>query len=187
MKEMKMREFFSIALVAVIMVIVLSVLLIAGTVKVESVWFVSSLMTIRVTTVITAMFSFMLVLFLKRKKNYKAFYYALLAVIFSMGLFETVWYYTAAGLRGYPLRLFEFGALFGWILLGVREAVSKRPSRLSLLLYVVFISTVVLWVATGFNFNDIGNSTFSISGEILNVVSKASIALAYALHIGIDS
>jgi hypothetical protein len=46
---------------------------------------------------------------------------------------------------------------------------------------------MVLWVGTGFEFNNIENSSISISGEILNITSKASLAIAYSLHIGTKS
>jgi len=158
-----------------------------GIIKIESLWFIFPFMTIRISTVITAIFSFVIVLFLQQKTTYKTFYYALLAAIFSMALYEIVWYYIAVGFRGYEPRIFQFAALLGWVLLGVREVISKRPSRLSTGLYGVFLISMLLWVSSGFEFNDSGNSSFSISGELLNVVSKAALAFAYALHIGSKS
>ncbi len=56
---------------------------------------------------------FVLVLFLQRENTLKSIYYALLAVIFSLGLFEILWYYTAAAFRGGNLEIFQFAALFG--------------------------------------------------------------------------
>ena len=32
--------------------------------------------------------------------------------------------------------------------------------------------------------NDLGNSSFSVSDEILNVVSKTALLIAFSLHIG---
>jgi len=162
-------------------------MLIANIVRIESLWIIFPFMAMRISTMITALLSFVLVLFLQQKTTYKALYYALLAVIFSMGLYEIVWYYIAAAFRGYDLRIFQFAALLGWVMLGAREVVTKRPSRLSVLLYGVFVISMLLWAGTGFEFNDLGNSSFSISGEILNVTSKAALAIAYALHIGIES
>jgi hypothetical protein len=187
MMKLERKENFKIVLIATVMIAVFLGLLIANIIKIEKIWFVFPIMTIRISTVITAMFSFMLVLFLQRNKSYKAFYYASLAVIFSMGLYEIVWYYIAAGFRGYEMRIFEFGALLGWVFLGVREVISKRPSKLSTLFYGIFMFSIVLWVGTGFVFNNIENSSISISGEILNITSKASLAIAYSLHIGTES
>ena len=69
-------------------------------VKIESLWFVFPFSGIRISTVVTAIACFALVLFLQRKNTLKSIYYALLAVIFCMGLFEIVWYYSAAAFRG---------------------------------------------------------------------------------------
>ena len=85
------------------------------------------------------------------------------------------------------MRIFQFAALFGWVLLGIREVFTKRPSKLSTVFYGVFAISMVIWIGTGFQFNDLGNSSFSVSGEILNVVSKAALFIAYALHIGSSS
>lgn len=153
-------------------------------VKIESLWFVFPFSGIRISTVVTAIACFALVLFLQRKNTLKSIYYALLTVIFSMGLFEIVWYYSAAAFGGWDLRIFQFAALFGWVLLGIREVYQKRPSKVSTGFYVVFAVSVLMWIGTGFGFNDLGNSSFSVSGEILNVVSKAALFIAYALHIG---
>jgi hypothetical protein len=113
MMKLERKENFKIVLIAIVMITVFLGLLIANIIKIEKIWFVFPIMTIRISTVITAMFSFMLVLFLKRNKSYKAFYYASLAVIFSMGLYEIVWYYIAAGIRGYEMRIFGLGHSLG--------------------------------------------------------------------------
>ena len=100
-------------------------------VKIESIWFVFPFSGIRISTLVTAITCFALVLFLQRENTLKPIYYALLAVIFSLGLFEILWYYTAAAFRGGNLEIFQFAALFGWVLLGIREVLTKRPSKLS--------------------------------------------------------
>lgn len=53
-----------------------------------------------------------------------------------------------------------------------------------MVLYGLFVATMVLWVATGFEVNNLGDAKFSIMGEVFNVTSKAALALAYAVHIG---
>lgn len=152
--------------------------------KIEGVWFISSIVTIRVSTFLTAAACFALVLFLQGRITLKSIYYASLAVIFFLSLFEIVWYYVAAGFNGYDLRIFQFAALFGWVLLGIREVYSKKPPRLSIIFYGVFAVSMLLWIGTGFEFNDLGNSAFSIIGETFNVISKAALAIAYSVHIG---
>jgi hypothetical protein len=152
-------------------------------IRIESLWFVFPFATIRISTVITAVWGFSLVLFLSKTKIWKSVYYSLLAVIFSMGLYEIVWYYSAAALRGYDLRVFQFAALFGWVLLGIREVFHKRPPRISVVLYGVYAVSMIIWIGTGFQSNDLGNSTFSTSGEVLNIISKFALTTAYSLHI----
>jgi hypothetical protein len=41
-----------------------------------------------------------------------------------------------------------------------------------------------MWIGIGFSFNDLGKPSFSVSAEILNVLSKAALFVAYAFHIG---
>jgi len=154
-----------------------------GWVKIESLWFVFPFSSIRISTILTSFACFALVLFLQRKNTLKSVYYSSLTVIFSMGLFEILWYYSAAAYRGWDLRLFEFVALSGWVFLGLREVFRKRPSKVSIVLYGIFAVSMITWLAIGFPFNDLGNSTFSVSGEILNELSKTSLFIAYAFHI----
>lgn len=97
---------------------------------------------------------------------------------------KVVWYYIAAAAFGYELRIFQFAALAGWVLLCLREAYPHRPPKLSLVLYALFVVTMVLWVASGFAVNNLGDPSFSIVGEAFNVTSKAALALAFAIHIG---
>ena len=187
MKIVLSKVQIKLLLTVFVIVFALSGMLVTGVIRIESLWFIFPFMAIRISTVITAIVGFVLVLFLQQKTTYKAFYYALLTVIFSMSLYEVVWYYIAVGFRGYELRFFEFAALFGWVVLGVREVISKRPSRLSSVFYGIFLISMLLWVGSGFNFNNLGDSSFSISGEILNIVSKTALTFGYALHISVRS
>jgi hypothetical protein len=171
-------------LIVVLVLLSFIVLLATGYVKIDQIWFVFPFSGIRISTLLAAIACFALVLFLQRKNTLKSLYFAFLAVIFSMGLFEILWYYSAAAFRGWDLRVFEFVALFGWVLLGLREVIRKRPPKISVLLYVVFAVLWVMWLATGFSFNDLGNPSFSVSSEILNEVSKTALFFAFAFHIG---
>ena len=152
--------------------------------RLEGVWLVLPLGTARVSTWVTIVLCFAGVIALQGRINLKSLYFAFLAVFFFMGLFELVWFYLAVALRGFGPRIYEFAALFGWILLGIREVFHVRPPRISVLFYSLFVILLALWVATGFQFNDLGNPTFSVVGEVLNVASKAAIAAGYALHLG---
>jgi hypothetical protein len=152
--------------------------------RVEGIWLVLPLGTARVSTWVTIILCFAAVLYLQERVNLKSLYYAFLAVIVFMGIFEFVWFYTAVGLRGFGPRIYEFAALFGWILLGIREVIHVRPPRISVFSYALFVIFVALWIVTGFQFNDLGDPTFSVVGEILNVASKAAIAVGFAFHLG---
>jgi hypothetical protein len=61
-----------------------------------------------------------------------------------MGLFEIFWFYSAATLIGWDLRSLQFAALFGWVLLGIREVYNKRPPKLSILFYLAFIVSMTV-------------------------------------------
>jgi hypothetical protein len=180
----KSMQIIKPVLIVLAVLIILVVMVESRWARIENMWIIFPLSGIRISTVVTAIACFALVLFLQRANTLKSIYYASLTVIFSMGLYEIVWYYSAAAFRGWDLRIFEFGALFGWVFLGIREVFRERPSKLSMALYGVFVVTMVIWISTGFQFNDVNNPSFSISGEILNVVSKAALFIAYALHIG---
>jgi hypothetical protein len=178
------KHLFDVLLLVVVIVAVFSVMLAAHVVSVDGIWFVFSIANIRVSTVVTAVFCFALVLFLQGKLGWKPLYYALLAVIFFLGLYEIVWYYLAAFSFGYDLRIFQFAALGGWVLLGLKEVYRKEPPKVSMVLYGFFVAIMVVWVATGFEVNNLGDPKFSIMGEVFNVTSKAALGLAYAVHIG---
>lgn len=172
-----------IAIGAVIFFIALMTL--TNIITIEGIWFVFLPYNIRITTIATIIFCFALVLFLQGKLGWRPLYYAILSVIFFLGLYEIIWYQMAAHFFNYDLRIFEFAALAGWVLLCIREVYPKKLPRLSLALYGFFFLTMILWVATGFDVNSLGNATFSITGEGFNVSSKAALALAYAVHIGV--
>src|SRR5450756_3185887 len=64
-----------------------------------------------------------------RENSWKPLYYALLSVIFFLGLYEIVWYYIAAYFFGYDLRIFEFASLGGWVLLCIKEVYPQKPRK----------------------------------------------------------
>jgi hypothetical protein len=180
---LKTKEFMPFLLFAAVL-IALAVLVITGFGKVENLWIVFPLSGIRISTLAALLASFFLVLWLQRKNMFKSIYFAVLAVIVPMALFEITWFYTAAAIRGWDLRILQFAALFGWVLLGIREVYRKRPPKISLLLYGTFIVFLGMWIATGFNFNDLNNTTFSFSSEALNVLTKSTLIFGFAIHIG---
>jgi hypothetical protein len=179
----KIKELMPFLLFAAVL-IALAVMMITGFGKVESLWIVFPLSGIRISTLAALLVSFALVLWLQRKNTLKSIYFAILAVIVPMALFEITWFYTAAAIRGWDLRILQFAALFGWVLLGIREVYRKRPPKISFLLYGTFIVSMGVWIATGFSFNDLSNPSFSFSSEALNVLTKSTLIFGFAIHIG---
>jgi hypothetical protein len=171
-------------LILAFLLITLAVMLITGYMKTESLWFIFPFSGIRISTLVAAIVCFALVLFLQRKKTLKSVYYASLAVIFALGLFEILWYYSAAAYKAWDLRIFQFAALAGWILLGVREVYRTRPPKISIIFYVLFVVSFLVWLAIGLPFNISNGESFSVPGEILNELSKTALFFAFGFHIG---
>ena len=182
--DSKLTEIAKPILIIVVLLVALTVMTATGFAKIENLWVVFPLSGIRISTLITAIVCFGIVLFLQRRNTLKSLYYALLAVIVPMGLFEIVWYYSAAFLNGWDLRILQFAALFGWVLLGIREVFHTRPLRISIILYATFVFSFAVWLGTGFKFNNLGSPSFSLSAEALNVLSKGALFFAFAFHIG---
>ncbi len=175
----------SVAKVVLLLVVSFVVLaFLSSQVKVEGLWFVFPFSnSIRISTVATAVACFMLVLFLTRKKGLKSIYYASLAVIFSLALYELVWFNLAVLLNGWGPRIWEFLALLGWVFLGLREVFRTKPPRISIVLYSIFVASMIVWLGFGFKFNVPGTTSYDFLGEALNVVSKVSLPIGYAFHI----
>ena len=180
----KLKRHWKVLLIALAPVLFILAIVAANIGRIEEIWLILPIGTARVTTWITIILCFAAVLYLQKRINLKSLYYAFLAVFFFMGLFELIWFNLAVALRGFEPRIYEFAALFGWVLLGVREVIHVQPPRISVLLYGLFVIFLALWVGTGFQFNNLGEAKFSVVGETLNVASKASIGAGFAFHLG---
>jgi hypothetical protein len=178
------KNLLNIFVIMVIIIASISVLIATHVISINGMRFVFSTVNIRISTVITGIVCFGLVLFLQGRILWKPLYYAILVVVFFLSLYEIVWYYLAAFSFGYELRIFQFAALGGWVLLGAREVYPRKPPKVSLMFYVFFVAIMVVWVATGFEVNSFGDAKFSIAGEVFNEASKAALALGFAVHIG---
>jgi hypothetical protein len=176
-----------IALVVLLFVFLFMVLsMLSGQVKIEGLWFVFPYSnSIRVSTVGTGIACFMLVLFLTRRKGLKSIYYASLAVIFSIGLYEIVWFNLAVVIDGWGQRIWEFSALLGWVFLGLREVFRTKPPRISIALYSIYVASMIAWISLGFKFNVPGTTNYDFVGETFNIVSKFSLPIGYAFHIAL--
>jgi hypothetical protein len=171
-------------LILAFLLIALAVMLATGWVKIENLWFIFPFSGIRISTLVAAIACFALVLFLQRKNTVKSVYYAFLSVVFALGLYEILWFYSAAAYRAWDLRIFQFAALAGWVLLGVREVYRTRPPRISILFYILFMVSFAVWLAIGLPFNISNGESFSVPGEILNELSKTALFFAFGFHIG---
>jgi len=172
-----------VILLVLLLIFVSLVIYMSNQIKIEGLWLVFPFVgSIRVSTVVTAVVCFTLVLYLTRKNGLKSAYYAGLAVIFSMGLYELVWWNSAVVLDNWEQRNWAFAALLGWIFLGLREVFRTRPPRISIILYATYVASMIAWISLGFKFSVFGANQYDIAGEIFNVVSKLSLALAFSFH-----
>ena len=110
--------------------------------------------------------------------------YGVLAVLFSMSLYESVFLFSAIAVKGWGIVIWPFLALTGWILLGLREIAFSRPPEMAMALYALYGSSMLMWIAAGFEINERQELGFSVLGEVFNVVTKAALPLGYAIHLG---
>lgn len=178
------RNLIQIGFFVLVIIVIFFVLTATGLFTFEGLWLVTSTSNIRISTVITIIFCFTLVLALQGKIFWRPLYYAILAIIFSLGLYEIVWYNMAVYYSHFDPRVFEFSALTLCVLFCIKEVYPQKPPRLSIVLYGIFIICMILWGETGFKVNYLGDANFSTTGEVFNIVSKASLAIAFAIHIG---
>ena len=79
-------------LILTALLIALALMVATGFAKIEKLWFIFPLSGIRISTLAAGIACFAIVLFLQRRNTLKSVYYALLAVIVPMALFEIMWY-----------------------------------------------------------------------------------------------
>ena len=89
--KQKLKETVKPVLILAAVLLVLAVMVTTGFARTESIWFIFPLSGIRISTVATAIACSAIVLFLHRRNTLKSVYYALLAVIFPLALFEIMW------------------------------------------------------------------------------------------------
>jgi hypothetical protein len=130
--KLKTRNMQIIVPTLIVLAILVALIVMVQTkwVRIESLWFVFPFSGIRISTLFTAIACFALVLFLQRENTLKSIYYALLAVIFSLGLFEMVWYYTAAAFWGMEFGDFSVCCAFWLGSSWHSRSVSKAPVKI---------------------------------------------------------
>jgi hypothetical protein len=129
--------------------------------------------SIRISTLLTALVAFVYVLVRTR-----SFFIAFLSTMVWASLYEIIFVITDSIIHNMPWsRTFWIViALMAYPILAHTQGI--RPNRLLLL---IFSLTWIIWVLSGFNYNIYNNPTFIPQNELLNVLSKTILALAYAL------
>ncbi|MCW4032849.1 MAG: hypothetical protein NWF08_05600 [Candidatus Bathyarchaeota archaeon] len=129
--------------------------------------------SIRISTLLTASVVFIYVLVRTR-----SFFIAFVSTMAWASLYEIFFVITDSIIHNMPWsRTFWIViALIAYPILAHTQGI--RPNRLLLL---IFSLTWIIWVLFGFNYNSYNNPTFIPQNELLNVLSKTILALAYAL------
>ena len=129
--------------------------------------------SIRISTLLTAIVVFVYVLIQTR-----SFFIAFLSIMAWASLYEIVFVLTDSIIHNMPWsRTFWIViALMAYPILVHTQGI--RPNRLLLLIFSI---TWVIWVLFGFNYNSYNDPTYISQNELLNVLSKTILALAYAL------
>ena len=144
---------------------------------------------IRITTVFTFVAAFFCVICRFRSRLKDAFYQAVVLVGFATSIYEIVFNLVAAYVFLKTIDSFIQHLLIwhyimagGWLILGFRQARQSFVStKASIILFIVCLFAWILWVSIGFPYNIPSSATLNLHGEILNIVTKATLPFAYAL------
>ncbi len=117
-----------------------------------------------------------------------AFYNGIVSVVFTAGIYEICFNAVAAyvvlrttDLVIEHLQILPYLLIGGWLVLGSRQARSFVLTKASAVLLSACLFAWIVWVVLGFHYNILGEPNLDLSGEILNVVTKATLPFGYAL------
>ncbi|WP_455276326.1 hypothetical protein [[Eubacterium] cellulosolvens] len=129
--------------------------------------------SIRLSTLLTAIVVFIYVLVYTR-----SFFIAFVSTMAWASLYEIIFVITDSIIHNMPWShtLWIVIALIAYPILAHTQGI--RPNRLLLLIFSV---TWIIWVLFGFNYNSYNNPNFSPQYELLNILTKTILALAYTL------
>lgn len=129
--------------------------------------------SIRISTLLTASVVFIYVL-----ARTRSFFIAFVSTMAWASLYEIIFVITDSIIHNmsWSRTFWIVIALMAYPILAHTQGI--RPNRLLLL---IFSLTWIIWVLFGFNYNSYNNPTFIPQNELLNVLSKTILALAYAL------
>ncbi|MFH0848078.1 MAG: hypothetical protein V1857_01065 [archaeon] len=127
---------------------------------------------IRTSTILTALALFFFVLWRLRRPLI-----ALLSVMAWVSLYEILWNLTDLFLHGGSLThsFWQNTAIISYPILARTQG--TRLNRTIMMLFSVFW---IIWILSGFNSNNFNVEPFILSNEILNITTKAILAMAYA-------
>lgn len=128
--------------------------------------------SIRISTLLTALVVFIYVL-----ARTRSFFIAFVSTMAWASLYEVIFVITDSIIynMSWSHTFWIVIALMAYPILAHTQGI--RPNRLLLL---IFSLTWIIWVLFGFNYNSHNNPTFIPQNEMLNVLSKTILALAYA-------
>ncbi len=129
--------------------------------------------SVRISTLLTAIGVFIYVFFRTKK-----FFMAAIAVMAWISLFEIVFVITDSIMHSVPWRgtFWIVVALAAYPILAHTQGV--RPNWI---LILIFLSIWCLWIFMGFEYNSYNQPIFISMDEFMNVISKTTLAIAYAL------
>ena len=157
---------------------------------VSLIWLVVPLVGyVRLSTVSTLV-TLSLYIMWKFRQDWKgALYQTVVCVAFTTSLYEIIFNLVAACVFLRTMELFiehllilHYVMVGGWLILGFKQAVQNfAPTKISTVLFIAFLVGWVLWISIGFPYNVPSDVDLNLSGEILNVVTKALFLFGYAL------
>ncbi|MCW3975385.1 MAG: hypothetical protein NWE86_03985 [Candidatus Bathyarchaeota archaeon] len=129
--------------------------------------------SVRISTLLTA-FGIFIYVFLRTKK----LFIAAIAVMAWISLFEIIFVITDSIMHSVPWRgtFWIVAALAAYPILAYVQGI--RPNYI---LILIFLSIWCLWIFMGFDYNSYNEPIFISMNEFMNVISKTTLAIAYAL------
>ena len=157
---------------------------------VSRIWLVVPLFGyVRLSTVSTLVIISLYMIWKFRQDWKGALYQMVICLVFATCLYEIIFNLTAAFVFLRTMELFidhllilHYIMIGGWLVLGFKQALQYFVLRkISTVLFIVFLVGWVLWISIGFPYNVPSDVNLSLSGEILNIVTKTAFLFGYAL------
>jgi len=143
---------------------------------------------IRISTICTVVILFFFVAWKFRRCWKDAFYQAMVSVSFTLILYEIVFNAVAAYifLKTWEsfiqnFMIWHYIMVGGWLILGSRQVLRNFVlTKTASILFAVCLVAWALWILIGLPYNVPSNTNLSLPGEVLNLVTKATLLFGYA-------